>query len=163
MFQALQVVTILLVAVAVTTSLAHALELPGKMRLPKDTYLAVQQIYYPGFTIAGIAELGAILAALALAIVTPAGARFWATLGALLALVCAHAIYWLVTHPVNNFWLKDSALTGPSKDFFAFGAGDSRSDDWTALRDRWEYSHAARALFAFLSLALLATATTLGN
>jgi len=163
MFQALQVVTILLVAVAVTTSLAHALELPGKMRLPKDTYLAVQQIYYPGFTIAGIGELGAIVATLLLTIVTPAGTRFWLTLCAFLALACAHAIYWLVTHPVNNFWLKDFALKGASKGFFAFGAGASRTDDWTALRDRWEYSHLARALFVFLSLALLATAASLGN
>ena len=40
MFQRLQVAAILLAAVAVTTSLAHALELPGKMRLAKDTYLA---------------------------------------------------------------------------------------------------------------------------
>jgi hypothetical protein len=163
MFQALQVVTVLLVVVAVTTSLAHALELPGKMRLPKEIYLAVQQIYYPGFTIAGIGEFGAIVATLVLTILTPAGARFWLTLGAFLALVCAHAIYWLVTHPVNNFWLAGFALKGASKGFFAFGAAGSRADDWTVLRDRWEYSHVARALFAFLSLALLATATTLGN
>jgi hypothetical protein len=30
--------------------------------------------------------------------------------------------------------------------------------EWTELRDRWEYSHVARASFSMLSLILLATA-----
>jgi hypothetical protein len=50
MFLTLQVVTVFLVAVAMSLALAHALELPGKMRLDKETYMAVQTIYYPGFT-----------------------------------------------------------------------------------------------------------------
>jgi hypothetical protein len=62
MYRSLQVAAVILVAVAMALSLAHALELPGKMRLGKDTYLAVQQIYYPGFTIDGGAEPLAILA-----------------------------------------------------------------------------------------------------
>jgi len=41
-----QVVTMLLVA-----ALTHVLEFPGKMRLDQQTYVAVQTIYYPGFTI----------------------------------------------------------------------------------------------------------------
>lgn len=48
-----QIVTLLLVALAMATRVAHALELPGKMRLPRDTYLAVQSIYYPGFLVGG--------------------------------------------------------------------------------------------------------------
>jgi len=47
------VVTVFLVAVAMALALSHALELPGKMRLDKQTYLAMQPIYYPGFTIGG--------------------------------------------------------------------------------------------------------------
>jgi hypothetical protein len=34
--------------VAAVPALAHALELPGKMRLTKDAYFAMQHIYYPG-------------------------------------------------------------------------------------------------------------------
>ena len=49
----LQVINVFLVAVAMALSLAHALEFPGKMRLPKEAYLATQTIYYPGFTIGG--------------------------------------------------------------------------------------------------------------
>jgi hypothetical protein len=29
------------------------LSLPGKLRLDKETYCAVQTIYYPGFTVGG--------------------------------------------------------------------------------------------------------------
>ena len=46
MFDILQVVTVLLVAVAMALTLAHALELLGKMRLTKDVYYAMQYIYY---------------------------------------------------------------------------------------------------------------------
>jgi hypothetical protein len=36
----------MLAAVTMALSLAHALELPGKLRLGKEQYLAVQPIYY---------------------------------------------------------------------------------------------------------------------
>jgi len=63
-------------------ALAHALELPGKMRLSKEAYLAVQPIYYPGFTIGGsIGEAGGMLALLGLLAFTPyASAGFGWTL-----------------------------------------------------------------------------------
>jgi len=51
MFNTLQILTTLLVAIAMAMALAHALELPGKLRLTKEAYLAIQPIYYPGFTI----------------------------------------------------------------------------------------------------------------
>jgi hypothetical protein len=35
-----------------------------------------------------------------------------------------------------------------------------RAEGWTALRDRWEYSHVVRAALAFVSLGLLVTAVT---
>ena len=84
----------------------------------------------------------------------------WWVLGALVLLLVMHAVYWIVTHPVNSFWLRDQRLTSVSAGFFSFGArkgaGPSpRAADWTALRDRWEYSHVARAALAMLSLLLM--------
>ena len=70
MLRLLQIVALMLVAVAMALSLAHALELPGKMRLGKDAYLSVQTIYYPGFTIGGIAEPLGILVLIALLVWT---------------------------------------------------------------------------------------------
>jgi hypothetical protein len=161
MFVTLEVVTVLLVALAMALSLAHALELPGKLRLSKDHYLAVQPVYYPGFTYGGMAEPLGLLLLLLLFFLTPAGnPRFWLILTAFLALLAMHLAYWLVTHPVNNFWLKDFELKGFGAAFFSFASRTSskRHPDWTELRNRWEYSHVLRAGLGLLSFLVLVTA-----
>ena len=160
MVQTLQVVTIVVVSVAMALSLAHALELPGKLRLSKEYYLVTQQIYYPGFTFGGLAEpIGLVLLLVLLFVATPAGPKFWLTTAAFLAFLLMHATYWLITHPVNNFWLKDFQPEKLAKGFFSFDPLGNverlRTADWTALRDRWEYSHVLRAALALLSLVLL--------
>lgn len=157
----LMVFTLLLVAIATALSLAHALELPGKMRLKEATYKAVQTIYYPGFTIGGLAEIGGILALAILLYLTPyPSARFWWTFASLFLLAGQHATYWLVTHPVNNFWLQDVTVSRPGAAFFSMFAR-KQDDDWRDFRDIWEMSHVVRASFAMLSLTSIAVAATL--
>ncbi|MDV2994497.1 MAG: hypothetical protein N4J56_004151 [Chroococcidiopsis sp. SAG 2025] len=157
MFDVLQILTAILIAVALALALAHALELPGKMRLTKEAYFAMQPIYYPGFTIGGgVGEFGGLVVTLALLFFTPLGsAEFWLTLVALLGLVGMQVVYWLLTHPVNQFWLEGENLNRFSAGFFSFTANPSnqpRPVDWTDLRNQWEYSHVARAGFALVSL-----------
>jgi hypothetical protein len=169
MFLTLQVLSVCLVAVAMALALAHALELPGKMRLDKKTYLATQPIYYPGFTVGGgIGEGGGMWATLILLLLTPrASPEFRWTLAAFIALVAMHLAYWVLTHPVNKFWLRDRQLTGFSGGFFRFDpAGRSApeatgEDDWKRLRRRWEYSHVARAALAVMSLVFLVIAVAI--
>ena len=116
MFHVLQVVTVMLVAVALAMSLAHALELPGKMRLGKDAYVVVQSIYYPGFTIGGgVGEVGGLLASILLLLFTSRGTK-------------------------------------------RSGLDKAHPPSWTALRNRWEYSHVARAVLAMASLMALVIA-----
>jgi hypothetical protein len=43
MIDLLQVVSVMLVALTAASAMAHAMELPGKMRLDKDVYFAVQK------------------------------------------------------------------------------------------------------------------------
>lgn len=156
----LQILTVLVVAVAMALSLAHALELPGKMRLTKEAYYAMQPIYYPGFTIGGFAEPAGILLTIVLLFVTPFGMAFWLTVAALVGLIGMQAVYWIFTHPVNKFWLQDEKLGRVGSGFFSFAAKTARSGPvtWTELRDRWESSHVARAVFAFVSLSALVIA-----
>jgi Domain of unknown function (DUF1772) len=162
MFCVLQVLTVILVAVAMALALAHALELPGKMRLSQDAYDAMQPIYYPGFTIGGgIGEAGGMIVTIILLFLTPWGtADFWLTLVALLGLIGMQAVYWLLTHPINKFWLQDEQLRGLGAGFFSFGTHkeNTRPVSWTELRDRWEYSHVVRAGLAFMSLLALVIA-----
>ena len=167
MLVALQVVSVFLVAVAMALALAHALELPGKLRLDRDRYCELQLIYYPGFTYGGFGEVLALFATLALLLTTRNDAAFPWTLAGFIAVLAMHAVYWTVTHPVNRFWLKDQDLAGFGKGFF--GAGPTRdqreqasSDQaWRHLRDRWEYSHVVRAILSILALIALLIAVAI--
>jgi hypothetical protein len=164
MYQMLQVLCLFLAAIGLALTLAHALEFPGKRRLDRATYAAVQTVYYPGFTIGGLfGEVGAIVATALLAIVTPrASPAFWPTLVALSGLITMHGLYWVLTHPVNRFWLKDQKLGRAGSGFFGVGYGSGMEQaDWTEFRDRWELSHVARALCAAGSFIALAIAATL--
>jgi hypothetical protein len=168
MVDVLQVLSLILVVLAMVPALAHAFELPGKLRLTKDAYFAVQPIYYPGFTIAGISEPVAIVSTIVLLVLTPRGSTdFWLTLVALLGLISMHAVYWLFTHPVNNFWLQGEKLSVLGAGFFSLGSAskrgrksETRPVEWTDLRDRWEYSHVARAGLAAFSFVALVIATS---
>jgi hypothetical protein len=139
-------------------ALAHALELPGKMRLDRDHYLAVQTIYYPGFALAGAAEPLAILSLAALLAFEPVDtSTFRLAAGALAAMATTQLLFWTVVQPVNRYWLQATRLTGSAERFFHAGAGAEMSD-WTRMRDRWERGHLARAAtsgIAFLLCLLL--------
>lgn len=100
MLDVLRILSVVLVVLAMVPALAHALELPGKLRLTKESYLAIQPIYYPGFTIAGMSEPLAIVATIVLLVLTPReGPDFWLSLVAVLGVVGMHGVYWLFTHP----------------------------------------------------------------
>jgi len=168
MFDAIQIISILLVALAMVPALAHLLEFPGKSRLSKDAYLAVQPIYYPGFTIAGgIGEAGGLISVVVLLLLTPRGTpEFWLRLIAMLGMLGMQFVFWLFTQPVNKFWLQGTTLSGAGTAFFDVGSGAhqvNRDDpeDWKKMRDRWEYSHIVRAGLATLSfLSLVVAAVT---
>jgi hypothetical protein len=78
MIRAMTAISLFLVVLTVATSLAHALELPGKMRLSREQYLAVQAIYSPGFTYADLAEPLSIVALAVLLLLSHGlAASFW--------------------------------------------------------------------------------------
>jgi hypothetical protein len=161
MFVTLQIVSVLLVAVAMALSAAHALELPGKLRLDREHYNATQSIYYPAFTITGlVGEAGGLGATLLLALVTPAQSASlgWTVVG-FVALSAMHGAYWTITHPANQFWLVRA--TAPSiapVGFFAthpLPRPPMAAAGWSRLRSRWEYSHILRAVLGGVSLLAL--------
>ncbi len=153
----LQISIIILVTLALTPSLARALELPEKRRLTEDVYVAVQKFYYRGFTLTGIAEPMAIATAVLLLFVTPFDTTpFWSTLFALLCLLAMHTIYWRVTHPLNRIWVEREKMA-ESGDRLSESSREmpDLTGDWRVLRDRWERSHVARSIMAALALVAL--------
>jgi hypothetical protein len=164
MLTALQILSVILAALTMLPAVAHALELPGKKRLDKDAYFAVQGIYYPGFTIAGAMEPVAIIVTIAVIAVTPGATDLWLAIVALIGLGAMHAVYWLFTHPVNRVWLSGQKLGSAGAGFFSVSSGEAAGGgggDWTALRDRWERSHVARA--ALSSMAFVALVIAVSN
>jgi hypothetical protein len=107
-----------------------------------------------------------IISTLILLALTPLGsADFWLTLVAQLGLIGMQAVYWLLTHPVNQFWLQGEQLSGVGSGFFSLASASRRGRqreagpvDWTEWRDRWEYSHVVRAGLATVSLMALVIA-----
>ncbi|MFL5066978.1 MAG: anthrone oxygenase family protein [Xanthobacteraceae bacterium] len=164
MLLVLQIVTAMLVSIAMALALAHALELPGKLRLTEQTYRAVQTIYYPGFSLGGLAEPLGLISLLGLVFLTPrSSAAFWLTLASFVALAAMHGVYWLLTHPVNNFWVEGVDMSKAAARFFGAHGLDARdaAPDWRDLRNRWEYSHIVRAVLGLASQILLVTAIAL--
>ena len=163
MLNFLKILTVVVVAVEMALALAHALELPGKMRLTKDAYFAVQRIYYPGFTIGGMSEPAGFIATLVLLFLTATGSvAFWLTLVALTGLVGMQIVYWIFIHPVNKVWMQGETLSSAGSGFFGLGRSQiqsrGRDPEWTELRNRWEYGHVARAALAAMSFIALVIA-----
>lgn len=144
-----------LTAIVAVPALAHALELPGKLRLDERGYRIAQTIYYPGFTVVGAAEVAAPAVTLvALVTASTSRRRRLAHAVALAGLVGIQALFWTVTQPANREWTRDAPLGRAGRRFFRPDRHRDRGRaDWVAARNRWEASHVARAVLAVTSVA----------
>ena len=161
---AIKVAAEVFVAVAMALALAHALEYPGKMRLDRTTYVAMQPIYYPAFTIGGgIGEgLGVILTFILLILTPNDSDQFNWIAAAFASLLAMQVVYWTVTRPVRNFWSERTKFGPAAKRFFGLSATaqtralKEHESVWATLQQRWEISHMARAFFGFVSVVTIA-------
>lgn len=139
-----RLVTILFTALSMAASFAHLLEMPAKLRLDGETWAQLlHTLYAPGFgTVGAACEVGAVVAIVALAVlVRRRREAFRWTLFAAALVLSAHAAFWLLVDPVN----RTMAATTP----------DALPPNWPALRDRWEFTHGARAILQIVALAAL--------
>ena len=139
MLHTMRFISILLVALALSASMAHVFALPNKIGLPRDDYFIAQQLYR-GWSLLGIVVIGALLSTLILTVlVRDHGKVFTLTLVSLLCIAATQVIFWIFTFPANqrtNNWTSMPA-------------------DWEQLRRQWEYSHAAGAIFNLAAFCLL--------
>ena len=133
------VVSLLLATLAMMPAAAHVLELPNKIGLSGIEYLTVQRLYR-GWSFARIvvaAALGSMLVLLFMVRELPtAFALAWV---AFLCLAGTQLVFWIFTQPVNRVTANWTFLPG----------------DWSELRRRWEYSHAASAALNLAALVAL--------
>ena len=147
MVMMLTAASLVLASVTIVSPLAGALEVPGDVRLSRERYVTIRGVYYPGFTLAGVAEPLAVLAlGVLLASVAQTTWPFALVASALAAEALAHLLYWILIAPMNGVWIADDRPrpASPGRD---------------ALQDRWERSHIYRTLASTAAFVLLVAAT----
>ena len=134
-------VSLLLATLALTPLFAHLLELPNKIRLSREEYLTVQQVYR-GWALTGVFVFGALLSTATLATMVRKHRKvFVLTLIALLCIVGTQVVFWTFTYPANQITNNWTVLP----------------ENWQELRKQWEHSHATSAglnLIAVIALIL---------
>jgi hypothetical protein len=130
---------LLFTALALVPAMAHLLELPNKINLPREAYLTVQQIYR-GWALLGFIVAGALLSNLILMIMVRAEPKaFVLTLITFLCIVGTQVAFWMFTYPANRATSNWTTLP----------------ENWLQLRSQWEYSHAASAVLSLIGLITL--------
>lgn len=132
----IQLGTVVLFALALVPGGAHLLEMANKMRLDRDAYMIVQQIYQ-GWDLIGIEQIVAVIAAIVLSVLSRRQRvpfRFALAGSALLA--SSLVIFFIWTFPVNSATNNWTVMP----------------ENWMALRRQWEYSHAINTGLVFVAL-----------
>jgi hypothetical protein len=133
---------------AVLAPMAHVLELPNKLSLDGELWLAVQQNLYRGWGpfLGGPVEIGALATSLFLALQRRRiGAESWPMLIASLGYAGMLVAFFALNLPVNMAITSWTPATLPP--------------DWTSYRMRWEIGHALAALLSVISLAAVIQAS----
>lgn len=138
-------ITLILVALTMGMAFCHTLELPAKMQYDGALYVTLQNSLYLSFgTIGAVIEVGAMLAAIVLSFLVRKhrSAFVWTMIGTV-CLAAALVLWFVWILPVNMEISRWTAASVP--------------ENWTQLRDQWEYTHATRfviQLIGFSSLML---------
>ena len=137
--QIVQFLAVTFTALALIPGGAHLMEMPNKLALDERDYMIVQRIYQ-GWSLAGVALAGALVASLLLAIVSRSQTVPLVLAGVGFGLLLITLITFFVrVFPVNR---ETSNWTRPTGRFEEF-------------RRRWESTHAANAILSLLAFVAL--------
>ncbi len=152
MVQVGRFVTLVWVALALSLTSAHVLELPPRMQYGADLYAAVNPTLYRQFATVGVIYgAGQIVAAGLLAVLVRRRRRAFRWTLAGTALLVLWLLSWLiVVAPVND----EVART-------LHASPDLVPAVWMRLRERWEHGHAVGFVFQLLGFCVLLIAVLL--
>jgi hypothetical protein len=141
----LRFATLMVTALAMTTTVAHLLEMPARLSWEAPLWIETTvtgAVFRLFGTVGAVCEIAAMVCTVWLAFALRRERdEVWPCTFAALGILAAHAVFWLWTAPVNaemSTWTPD-----------AF------PQDWASWRLQWEVSHAARAVLEVSALALL--------
>jgi len=140
----LRVAAVVFVALSLGASFAHVLELPAKLDLSADRYLAVQEIYRYFGAVATVLEIGSlVLMTCAIVVGWQRSSAQPVLVLAVLVFAASLATWALVVSPVNTVFVS-----------WARGL----PAHWIGARDRWEWGHVAVFGLKLVAFVLLITA-----
>jgi hypothetical protein len=134
----LSLTSIISVTITFASGFAHLLEAYNKMRLSKNEYLVVQQIYR-GWALLGIFVFIALISTLLLSIQTRHQPNFILNLISCVCILATLIIFFIFIYPVNQQTKNWAFLP----------------DNWLQLRNRWEFSHITNTILYFIGLLML--------
>jgi len=134
----LLITSVISITVVFGSGLAHLLEAYNKMRLSKEEYRIVQQIYR-GWALLGILACIALISTLLLAIQTRHQPYFISNFLSFICILATLIIFFVFIFPVNQLTKNWEILP----------------DNWMQLRHRWEVSHIINTIIYFIGLLLL--------
>src|SRR5262245_18334893 len=129
-----QFLALTLTALALVPSGAQLFALPNKINLLAEQYCIVQNIYR-GWSLFGVALIGALIANLALAR-RGRGSPFVLALFSSLCIGLTLVVFFVWTYPADQATNNWTMIP----------------ENWDQLRREWEYSHAANAVVTFAAL-----------
>ena len=140
--------SLLLAALALIPTAAILMGLPRRINLPGEDYLTVQQIYR-GWELGWLWEQGwpwvvialflTVLSTLIWTIMVYRKHQVAALAFAFFCILGTLFMFWFYTHPVNQQTTNWTLLP----------------ENWSALRNQWEYSHAISAILILIALIAL--------
>jgi len=143
----LQVVALVLTALALVPSGAHFFELPAKIGMSEGEYFTVQQIYL-GWRWFGVVLIGALASDIALMVVLRGGAAsFWFAGVGSFAVATTLAVFFVWILPANVATTNWSIAPA----------------NWQELRTQWEYGHAVNAVITLVALTSVTLAIALSR
>lgn len=142
-----QFIALAFTAVALAPGGAHLFALPNKIAMAKADYLVAQSVYN-GWAWLGIVLIGALVTNAAAAFVV-SGRRtsFLLACASTLGVAVTLAIFFTFTFPANQATSNWTTLP----------------DNWEALRQQWEYSHAINAFVIFFAFCALSWSVLLSR
>ena len=146
----LQLIAVVLMGVQLGVSYAHFMQMPGKLALPLDCYILVQNQVISYQVKLAFIEVPSIVSAIAAAVLLRNHHKaFWLTLTGAICMVLMLLIWAVLIQPINQQIDVWTPATVPSH--------------WTDLRYQWHLYHLVRLLLAAVGMVALTLSLLVGE
>jgi hypothetical protein len=145
-----QFLAVVLMGVQLGVSYAHFMQMPGKLALPLDCYILVQNQVISYRVKLGFVEIPATISAIAATILVRRQRNaFWLTLIGAVCMILMWLVWAVLIQPINHQidgWTSATA-----------------SSNWTELRYQWHFYHLIRLAVAAVGMGALTLSLLVGR